>query len=56
MACVDHDVIERPYCEGVRYSGFVDPSGGSNDSMTLVIAHVKDGQAVLDPDHHWNQE
>jgi hypothetical protein len=48
MACVDHDVIERPYCEGVRYSGFVDPSGGSNDSMTLVISHVKDGQAVLD--------
>ena len=48
MACVDHGVMERPYCEGVRYSAFIDPSGGSNDSMTLAISHVEDGRAVLD--------
>ena len=34
---------------GVSYFGFVDPSGGSSDSMTLAIAHrEKDGRAVLD--------
>ena len=33
---------------GVRYSGFVDPSGGSQDSMTLAVAHQEDGKAVLD--------
>jgi hypothetical protein len=34
---------------GVHYVAFVDPSGGSQDSMTLAIAHQhKDGKAVLD--------
>jgi hypothetical protein len=37
---------------GVKYSGFVDPSGGSSDSMTLCIGHaeVRDGvqYAVVD--------
>jgi hypothetical protein len=34
---------------GAAYSAFVDPSGGSADSMTLAIAHRdKDGRAVLD--------
>ena len=32
---------ELPRVEGVRYTGFVDPSGGSSDSMTLAIAHVE---------------
>jgi hypothetical protein len=33
----------------VRYFAFVDPSGGTSDSMTLAIAHrEKDGRAVLD--------
>ncbi len=31
--------IELPPMERVRYFGFVDPSGGSSDSMTLAIAH-----------------
>jgi hypothetical protein len=31
-----------------RYVGFVDPSGGSQDSFTLGIAHNEDGLAVLD--------
>ena len=34
--------------EKVRYHGFVDPSGGSQDSMTLAIAHSEKGIAVLD--------
>jgi Phage Terminase len=33
----------------VHYFAFVDPSGGTSDSMTLAIAHrEKDGRAVLD--------
>ena len=35
--------------EGVTYAAFVDPSGGSQDSMTLGIAHKDSrGRAVLD--------
>jgi hypothetical protein len=49
MACVDPGVMERPYCTGTAYSAFVDPSGGSADSMTLAISHKqKDGTPVLD--------
>lgn len=33
---------------GTRYVAFVDPSGGSSDSMTLAIAHKVDDCAVLD--------
>lgn len=33
---------------GVRYVAFVDPSGGSADSMTLAIGHLRDGVRVLD--------
>ncbi len=33
----------------MKYSAFVDPSGGSSDSMTLAVAHAEpDGRAVLD--------
>jgi hypothetical protein len=31
---------ELPRIEGIRYFAFVDPSGGSSDSMTLAIAHT----------------
>jgi hypothetical protein len=31
---------ELPRIEGVRYFAFVDPSGGSSDSMTLAITHI----------------
>jgi hypothetical protein len=37
--CIDGGTIERPPLSGVSYSGFIDPSGGSSDSMTLAIAH-----------------
>ena len=40
---------ELPPLLGRRYVGFVDPSGGSNDAMTLGIAHRDpEGIAVLD--------
>ncbi|MCW2227232.1 hypothetical protein [Bradyrhizobium elkanii] len=38
-ACTSPDVLERPRVDGVKYSGFIDPSGGSSDSMTLAIGH-----------------
>lgn len=40
--------IELPPLRGVSYVAFVDPSGGSADSMTLAIAHDEHGRAVLD--------
>jgi hypothetical protein len=39
MACVVPGLRERPPDRRVRYHAFVDPSGGSSDSMTLCIAH-----------------
>lgn len=33
---------------GKRYTAFVDPSGGSQDSFTLAIGHSGNGLAVLD--------
>jgi hypothetical protein len=47
-ACVSLDVRERPPLSGVRYSAFVDPSGGSADSMTLAIGHKEDNVTILD--------
>jgi hypothetical protein len=48
-ACVVTGRYELPPMAGVRYSAFVDPSGGSSDSMTLAIAHKdKNGNAILD--------
>lgn len=39
---------ELPPLDNLRYVGFVDPSGGSQDAFTLAIAHAEDGRAVLD--------
>ena len=47
-ACVSVGVRERAPISGVSYSAFVDPSGGSADSMTLAIGHQEDDVAVLD--------
>lgn len=47
-ACVSAGVRERSSVSGARYSAFVDPSGGSADSMTLAIAHAERGAAILD--------
>lgn len=51
-ACVEPGVRERAPMSGYNYSAFVDPSGGSQDSMTLAITHregdAEDGLAVID--------
>ncbi len=45
---VDRAVVERPPVAAIRYRGFVDNSGGSNDDMVLAIGHLEDGRRVLD--------
>jgi hypothetical protein len=45
-ACVSLGVRERAPVSSLDYIGFVDPSGGSADSMTLAIGH-KEGDAVI---------
>jgi hypothetical protein len=47
-ACVSRGVLERAPVTGVAYKAFVDPSGGSSDSMTLAIAHREKDVIVLD--------
>jgi hypothetical protein len=49
-AVVPSGLFERPPTHVVsQYFAFVDPSGGSSDSMTIAIAHKDlDGSAVLD--------
>lgn len=47
-AVVPPKMLERPPVPGVVYSAFVDPSGGSADSMTLAIAHQERTRPVLD--------
>lgn len=40
-----YELAPRP---GVSYSAFVDPSGGSSDSMTLAVSHREQEKAILD--------
>ena len=40
--------IELPPLSDANYNAFVDPSGGSADSMTLAISHLENETAVLD--------
>jgi hypothetical protein len=47
-ACIAYDVRERAPIQGVRYYGFVDPSGGSADSMSLAVGHREHDVVVLD--------
>ncbi len=48
-ACTADGVFELPPISGASYVAFVDPSGGSSDSMTLAIAHRdKFGYGILD--------
>jgi hypothetical protein len=46
-ACVNLGV-ERPPQRAHSYIAFVDPSGGSSDSMTLAIAHKEGETEILD--------
>lgn len=47
-ACTAAGRYELPRDSRHRYVAFVDPSGGSSDSMTLAIAHQEGECAVLD--------
>jgi hypothetical protein len=47
-ALVTPGVYERPPVAGVSYTAFVDPSGGSADSMTLAIGHREGDLVILD--------
>jgi hypothetical protein len=47
-ACTDIGDFERPALKHFNYCGFIDPSGGSSDSMTMGIAHCEEGITVLD--------
>ena len=48
-ACTAPGRFELPPISANHYSAFVDPSGGSSDSMTLAIAHAeRDGLVQLD--------
>ncbi|RZS82056.1 hypothetical protein EV217_2869 [Phyllobacterium myrsinacearum] len=47
-AAVDEGVTERARALSTKYYGFVDPSGGSSDSMTMAIAHKDGTRAVID--------
>ena len=40
-ACITSNVFEREPKQRIFYVGFIDPSGGSQDSMTLAIAHLE---------------
>jgi hypothetical protein len=48
VSCINRGILERLPIDGNRYIAFVDPSGGSKDSMTLAIAHSENGLARLD--------
>ena len=47
-ACIVPDCRERAPVRQWRYYAFVDPSGGSNDSMTLAVSHKEGATVVLD--------
>ncbi len=47
-ACIEPGCRELGPIANLGYFAFVDPSGGSSDSMTLAIAHNEDGVGVLD--------
>jgi hypothetical protein len=47
-ALVTPGVYERPPVANTSYFAFVDPSGGSADSMTLAIGHRQGDVAILD--------
>jgi hypothetical protein len=47
-AAIINGRFELPRSAGASYVGFVDPSGGSSDSMTLAIAHKEGERVILD--------
>ena len=47
-ACLVLGRKELPYVSSNKYTGFCDPSGGSQDSMTLAIGHKEKDRIILD--------
>jgi hypothetical protein len=47
-ACVSPGIFERPPIRSASYLAFVDPSGGSSDSMTMAVGHIENDVVVLD--------
>lgn len=47
-ACIVPGRLELPYMSAYSYVAFCDPSGGSQDSMTMAIGHREESRAVLD--------
>lgn len=47
-SCVNTDVRERRPVRDISYLAFVDPSGGSADSMTMAIGHRVGSKVVID--------
>jgi hypothetical protein len=45
---IEEGVREIAPRTGISYVGFVDPSGGASDAMTLAIAHREDDKPILD--------
>jgi len=54
-ACVVRDRRELPPIEGVKYTAFIDPSAGGQDSFALAISHVEGGGRfiILDKVFEW---
>lgn len=48
QACIILGRYEVAFVQGQTYVAFVDPSGGSQDSMTLGIGHTENGLSSLD--------
>jgi hypothetical protein len=48
LDCVTDGERERPFSDQHRYTAFVDPSGGSSDSMTLAIGHREKELTIVD--------
>jgi hypothetical protein len=47
-SAVDPGLFERPPLPGMHYFAFIDPSGGSSDSMAMAIAHREGDNAIID--------
>jgi hypothetical protein len=47
-ACITPGRFEISPIDGVIYTAFTDPSGGSADSMTLAISHRDSGRVIVD--------
>jgi hypothetical protein len=46
--CVSRGIEARPPLSSCRYKAFIDPSGGSHDSMCLSVAHKAGDKVIID--------